>query len=611
MDLITVDFETYYDKDFSLRKITTEAYIRDPRFEVIGVSVKVNNGSTEWASGTHEELKEYLQTFDWANSILLAHNTMFDGAILNWHFDVHPRIYTDTLCIARALHGVEVGGSLHALTQRYNLGEKGTEVLDAVGKKRLDFTDEALDKYGDYCVNDVELTYKLFNRMGKGFPKGELRLIDCTLRMFIEPIIELDLGLLEHHLEDTKQIKEDLVTASGVTKKDLMSNPKFADILRDLGVNPPMKLSLTTGKQTYAFAKNDEGFKALADHKDVRVQALVMSRLGTKSTLEESRTERFIGIAKRGLMPVPIRYYAAHTGRWGGDDKINIQNLPSRGVNGKKLKNSMRAPEGYVMIDCDSAQIEARVLAWLAGQEDLVSAFANGEDVYIKMAAIIYNIPEDKVTKQQRFVGKTTILGCGYGMGAIRFAEQLLSFGTFMEAEEARRVVSIYRDANWNINTLWRDCQNMLVEMSRGTTISLGPNGIVRSVETQSGMGILLPSGLVMRYDDLGYEQGERGPEFSYKTRRGRTRIYGGKVTENVCQAIARCIIGEQMLAIAKKYKVALTVHDSVVCCVPKDELKEATAFIESCMSTTPSWAEGLPITCESDSGESYGEAAG
>jgi hypothetical protein len=611
MNMITVDFETYYDKDYSLRKITTEAYIRDPRFEVIGVSVKVNNGSTEWASGTHEELKEYLQTFDWANSILLAHNTMFDGAILNWHFDVHPRIYTDTLCIARALHGVEVGGSLHALTQRYNLGEKGTEVLDAVGKKRLDFTDEALDKYGDYCVNDVELTYKLFNRMGKGFPKGELRLIDCTLRMFIEPIIELDLGLLEHHLEDTKQIKEDLVTASGVTKKDLMSNPKFADILRDLGVNPPMKLSLTTGKQTYAFAKNDEGFKALADHKDVRVQALVMSRLGTKSTLEESRTERFIGIAKRGLLPVPVRYYAAHTGRWGGDDKINIQNLPSRGVNGKKLKNSMRAPEGYVMIDCDSAQIEARVLAWLAGQEDLVSAFANGEDVYIKMAAIIYNIPEDKVTKQQRFVGKTTILGCGYGMGAIRFAEQLLSFGTFMDAEEARRVVSIYRDANWNINTLWRDCQNMLVEMSRGTAISLGPNGIVRSVETQSGMGILLPSGLVMRYDDLGYEQGERGPEFSYKTRRGRTRIYGGKVTENVCQAIARCIIGEQMLAIAKKYKVALTVHDSVVCCVPKDELKEATAFIESCMSTTPSWAEGLPITCESDSGESYGEAAG
>lgn len=239
MDLITVDFETYYDKDFSLRKMTTEAYIRDPRFEVVGVGVKVNNNATEWASGTHEELKEYLHTFDWGTSVLLCHNTLFDGAILSWLFDVHPRVLADTLCIARALHGVEVGGSLHALTQRYGLGTKGTEVLDAIGKRRLDFSDAELDKYGDYCINDVELTYKLFNVMGRGFPKNELRLIDCTLRMFVEPVLELDLGLLEQHLEDTKQIKEDLITSSGVTKKELMSNPKFAELLEGLGVIPP------------------------------------------------------------------------------------------------------------------------------------------------------------------------------------------------------------------------------------------------------------------------------------------------------------------------------------------------------------------------------------
>ena len=611
MDLITVDFETYYDKDFSLRKMTTEAYIRDPRFEVVGVGVKVNNDATEWASGTHEELKEYLHTFDWGTSVLLCHNTLFDGAILSWLFDVHPRVLADTLCIARALHGVEVGGSLHALTQRYGLGAKGTEVLDAIGKRRLDFSDAELDKYGDYCINDVELTYKLFNVMGRGFPKNELRLIDCTLRMFVEPVLELDLGLLEQHLEDTKQIKEDLITSSGVTKKELMSNPKFAELLEGLGVIPPTKISLTTGKETFAFAKNDEQFKALENHSDSRVQALVTARLGTKSTLEESRTERFIGIAKRGLLPVPVRYYAAHTGRWGGDDKINIQNLPSRGVNGKKLKNSMLAPEGYMMVDCDSSQIEARVLAWLAGQDDLVQAFTDKEDVYIKMASKIYNIPEEAVTKDQRFVGKTTILGAGYGMGAVRFSDQLQSFGTHMDVEEARRVIRIYRDANWKINTLWRDCQNMLVEMSRGNSGSLGPNGIVKYGADGRNGWILLPSGLKMRYDDLQYEQGERGPEFKYKTRRGYTRIYGGKVTENVCQAVARCIIGDQMLAIAKRYKVALTVHDSVVCCVPEDELEEATRYIEECMSSTAPWAEGLPITCESDNGKSYGEAAG
>lgn len=608
MDLITVDFETYYDKDFSLRKVTTEAYIRDPQFEVIGVGVKLNDNQTEWASGTHEQIKKYLDSFDWANSMLLCHNTMFDGAILSWIFDVRPRVLADTLCMARALHGVEVGGSLDKLTQKYGLGTKGKEVLDAIGKHREDFTSEELGRYGDYCINDVELTYKLFMRMAKGFPRQEMRIIDMTLRMFTEPMLDLDIGLLRQHLEDTKKIKEELIVSSGVTREQLMSNPKFADLLVSMDVVPPMKTSLTTGKETYAFAKNDEAFKALQEHDDPRVQALVTARLGTKSTLEESRTERFIGIAKRGLMPIPVRYYAAHTGRWGGDDKINIQNLPSRGVNGKKLKSSIIAPVGYTLVDCDSSQIEARVLAWVAGQDDLVEAFANKEDVYIKMASRIYNVIGKDVTKEQRFVGKSTILGAGYGMGAVRFAEQLKSFGTTIDVEEARRIIQIYRDANWKISQFWRNCQNMLVEMSRGSTASFGALGIVKSVETATGYGIELPSGLVMRYDDLQYEQGERGPEFSYMTRRGRTRIYGGKVTENVCQAIARCIMGEQMLAIAKRYKPVLTVHDSVVCCVPDDELDEARQYIEECMSTTPSWAEGMPITCESGIGKSYGD---
>ena len=609
MDLITLDFETYYDKDFSLRKITLENYIRDPRFEIVGVGIKVNNGDTEWASGTHEELHDYLHTFDWENSMVLAHNTMFDGAILSWLFNIRPRIWADTLCIARALHGVEVGGSLAALATRYGIGQKGTEVLDAMGLRRLDFSDEQLDSYGDYCINDVELTYMLFSKMGKGFPKKEMRIIDMTLRMFIDPILELDLPLLETHLGNVKQRKLDLIESSGVAKTDLMSNPKFAKLLEAEGVEPPMKTSLTTGKQTYAFAKSDEAFKALQDHENPRVQSLVTSRLGTKSSLEETRTERFIGIASRGLLPVPVRYYAAHTGRWGGDDKINIQNLPSRGVNGKVLKKSIVAPEGYVLIDCDSSQIEARVLAWLAGQDDLVQAFANKEDVYIKMAARIYDIPESEVTAEQRFVGKTTILGAGYGMGAVRFAEQLKTFGTTMEPAEAKRVVQIYRDANWKIAQLWRSSQHMLVSMSRGDDFTYGANNIVHCRSRNGTAGIKLPSGLWMKYADLDYEQGERGPEFSYRTRRGRTRIYGGKVVENICQAIARCIMGDQMLAIAKKYKIALTVHDSVVCCVKESEVDEAREYIEACMNTTPAWADGLPITCESGIGKSYGEA--
>ncbi len=607
MDLITIDFETYYDQEFSLSKLTTEEYIRDSRFEVIGVSVKVNKEPTEWASGTHEQIRDYLLSFDWANAMVVAHNTLFDGAILSWLFGIKPKVWADTLCLGRAVHGVNAGGSLKALAERYNLGAKGTEVLVAKGKRREDFTEEELSRYGDYCINDVELTYKLFRVMVQGFPKQELKVIDQTLRMFIDPILELDLGLLEYHLEETKDRKDRLLTHANVTKEDLMSNAKFASLLIELGVTPPTKISTTTGKKTFAFAKTDEAFKALEEHENVSVQTLVAARLGNKSTLEETRTQRFIDIAKRGSLPVPIQYYAAHTGRWGGKDKINLQNLPSRGANGKKLKSSIRAPEGYKLIDCDSSQIEARVLAWLAGQDDLTEAFTNGEDVYKQMATKIYGVNrEEDVTKDQRFVGKTTILGAGYGMGAVRFVDQLANFGFDMDLQEARRVIRVYRDSNWKINHLWREAQNTLTELTRGNASPLGLDGVLK-VDAKR-QGIVLPSGLILRYEGLEGTQDARGLQFSYKTRKGRTNIYGGKVIENVCQAIARCIIAEQMLKIAEQYRIVMTVHDSIVCCVPETSVSEAQVFIEKCMRWVPDWAQGLPIDCESGVGDSYGE---
>jgi hypothetical protein len=467
-----------------------------------------------------------------------------------------------------------------------------------------DFTREELSRYASYCVNDVDLTRDVFKIMVEKFPKQELKLIDLTLRMFIDPVLDLDTGLLETHLDKIKDWKDELLDKSGTTKEDLMSNPKFAELLKGLDVDPPMKISPTTGKETYAFAKTDEGFKALAEDEDVRVQALVAARLGNKSTLEETRTQRFIDISKRGLLPVPIRYYAAHTGRWGGDDKINLQNLPSRGPNAKALKRSIIAPEGQMIVEADSAQIEARVLAWLAEQEDLVTAFANKEDVYRKMASKIYGVQEEDVTKEQRFVGKTTILGAGYGMGAPKFQLQLKSFGTDIELHEAQRIIKIYREANDMISKLWKDANNSIKYMYQGSVLQFGRQGVLEVVDG----GVRLPSGLVMRYDDLRGEQDEKGAEYTYKTRRGRTRIYGGKVIENVCQGIARCIIGEQMLKIAKRYRVVLTVHDSIACCVPYYEADYCKAYVEECMRWTPDWAKGLPVDCEAGIGVNYGD---
>ena len=608
MNLITIDFETFYEKStFSLSKSTTEEYVRSDRFEVIGVAIKVNDGETEWASGTHEQLKKWLQGFDWANSGVLAHNMMFDGFILSERFGIVPKIYLDTLCMGRAIHGVEVGGSLAALATRYNLGVKGDEVIAASGKNRVDFTDEELDRYGDYCVNDVELTYKLFHRMmTKGFPKKELKIIDLTLRMFTVPKLDLNLTLLEQHLRNVQDKKGLLLLEANVEKTELASNPKFAALLEKFGVPVPMKISPATGKETYALAKNDEEFKALAEHPDLRVQALVAARLGAKSTLEETRTERFIGIAKRGLMPVPLKYYAAHTGRWGGSDNLNLQNLPARGENGGKLKKAIEAPEGYVIIDADSSQIEARVLAWLSGQNDLVEAFKNGKDVYKIMASAIYSKSEAEVSKEERFVGKTTILGAGYGMGAPKFRAQLKTFGAEISEDEARHIIQVYRGTYPSIVALWREAQLSLEALSKGMTTSVGKEGVLSLVPDERG--ILLPSGLVLRYDGLMGVRGEKGIQYQYKTRYGWNNIYGGKVIENVCQAIARCIIGEQMIKISKKYNVVLTVHDAVACLAKEEEAEEAQAYVEECMRWTPDWAEGLPVNCESGYGKSYGD---
>jgi len=606
MDVYTLDFETYYAQDYSLSKMTTEEYVRDKQFEVIGLAIKKNNKATKYVSDPGL-IKRLLSHIDFSDCAILCHNTMFDGAILSWHYGIKPKVWFDTMCMARALHGVETSASLKAVAERYGVGVKGNEVHNAKGKRRADFTAEETARYGEYAKNDVDLAYKLFKLMGAKFPRSELKLIDLTLRMFIEPTLDLDLGLLEQHLEDTRDRKDKLLRDANVTdKKDLMSNQKFADMLRDLDVEPPMKISPTTDKQTYAFAKSDEDFKALQEHDDDRVQSLVAARLGNKSTLEETRTERFIGISKRGLLPVPVRYYAAHTGRWGGADKINLQNLPSRGPNGKKLKKAIIAPEGHTIVEADSSQIEARVLAWFAGQDDLTAAFANGEDVYVKMAARIYNCEEEDVTKDQRFVGKTTILGAGYGMGAEKFGMQLKTFGFEVAPHEARRIIQIYRDANYKISKVWRDANFMIQQLANNREVMFGRKDIIK-VDARS-QGLVLPNGLSILYEDLYAEQAEKGLEHSYKTRRGRTRIYGGKVIENVCQAIARCIIGEQMLRISKKYKVVLTVHDSIVCNVPDAQVAEAQAYVESCMRETPDWATGLPVDCESGTAKSYGD---
>lgn len=608
MNIITIDFETYYSASYSLSKMTTEEYIRDDLFEVIGVSLQANDGLPVWFHGD-DDLKGIFATYNLENSVVVAHNARFDLAILSWIYGIKPKKIVDTLSMARALHGTEVGGSLKALAEYYTLGVKGTEVLDAKGKHLSDFTAEELSAYGRYCSNDVSLTYRLFKSLvAEGFPTQELELIDLTIRMFTEPVLQVNKDILEGHLKDIVDTKKEWLHKAGVEdRKQLMSNKQFAGMLIALGVEPPTKISLTTGKETYAFAKTDEAFKALADHPNPLVQILVAARLGVKSTIEETRTERFMAIADRGPLPIPLKYYAAHTGRWGGDDKINMQNLPRDSM----LKYAVIPPNNCVFIDYDSSQIEARTLAWLAEETELVEAFTRGEDVYKLMASAIYNKSVEEITKDERFVGKTTILGCGYGMGADRFQTQLKTFGVSLPIAECTRIIDVYRTTYGCIPKLWRKASTALDKAMEGVTYSFGVNGLL----TMDGSdGIILPNTLRVKYLNLRKltDPDTKETETVYDTVRGKniitTRVYGGKVIENVCQALARIIIGHQLRLVAEQYRVVMTVHDAIGCVVPEAAAEEASEYIAQCMRTVPSWAKGLPLDCEGSYGYSYGE---
>lgn len=627
MDIYTIDFETYYSRDYSLSKITTEMYVRDDRFEAILVGIKKNNGPVKWVPAPM--IAAFLKAIDFSNAAILCHNTAFDGAILSWHYGVKPKLWLDTLSMARPLHNVSVGGSLKALAQYYKLGAKGDEVVNALGKRYADFSREELTRYAAYCVNDVELTYQLWLRLRKELPASELLVIDQTLRMYTEPKIELDKQLLLQHLGEVRSSKEKLLELVAEAMADgdhtihrdalkpmLMSNPQMALLLERLGVEPPTKVSVKTGKTAFAFSKTDKDFTDLLEHQDERVRAAVEARLGVKSTLEETRTLAFIGISDRGPLPIMLNYYGAHTGRFSGGDKVNLQNLPSRG--NTTIRRALKAPEGYEIIACDSSQIEARTVAWLAGQDDLVQAFREGRDVYSEFASDVYGRKITKADYTERFVGKTCILGLGYGMGAEKFRRTLALAKIEIDEHEALRIVKLYRQKYFKIVQLWQTCGHVLTNMVSGVS------GMINDKLEYDNTGITLPNGLKITYPAL--RQNGSGFEYINDARTYRkflkdrvlglpcddlpwVRIYGGKVTENLVQALAGIIVRDQMVKIGLAgHFVAFQVHDENVCVVRTDEADAAEAEIIRIMSTPPKWAPDLPIACEAGRADNYGD---
>jgi DNA polymerase len=607
MNLITIDFETYYSKEYGLKKFTTEEYIRDEQFETIGVAVKENDGETIWFSGKHAEIATFLDRYDWANSFVLGHNMRFDAAILSWQYDIHPRGLFDTMGMAQILHGLTESVSLSNLATLYNIGVKGTEVLDALGKHRVDFTPQDLHQYGQYCKNDVDLTYELFNKLKDRIAPMEMRLIDLTIKMFSEPKLELNKGLLVRHLMDVRDKKEKLLASADVDKEDLMSNPKFAELLRQQGIEPPMKISHTTGKETFAFAKTDEEFKALLEHDNPIVQVLATARLGNKSTLEETRTENFINIGNRGLLPVPLKYAGATVShRWSGVDGINLQNLPRS----SPLRNAICAPKGMKLVAADLSNIELRLAYWFAKSYSKIDQINNGIDLYKQSAAEITNTPYDEVDKDLRFIFKVVNLSGIYGVGAAKMHSILKQGGVNKSLDEVKRIVYAYRDANPELIRAWADAGTMLEAVRDNKNYSMGNGNIISSIEH----GMMKPNGMALGLPNLRKIRGEDGKEaWVYDKLMGRSLIpeyiHPSKTFQRCIQSLARDIIGEQLVAVAKKYNVVMTIHDELVMLCPEDDVDNCIAYVTKCMTTAPTWCPDLPLGCEVGVGDNYGEA--
>lgn len=611
-DIIGLDWETYYDDQYSLRKMAQTEYITSPEFESQLVAVQ----SSKWKKAkvmTTREFVAWAQGVNWARTGMLAHHTHFDGLIASHHFDIKPAMYFDTLSMARLLMPVHVGGSLDKVARAFGFAGKqyGNALTNVKGIRFKDFTKELLKALKIYAGDDIEQTWGVFEKMLPYTPYEELRLIDLTVKMYAQPTLLLDGPALQGLADSEAARKAEILEK--YDKKDLMSNDKFAVLLCDAGVAPPTKISKTTGKETYAFSKTDQEFKDLLESDNDVVATLVAARFGIKSTIVETRAQRMADRAPIGAQPIYLNYAGAKTLRWSGGDKANWQNL-SRG---SLMRKAILAPPGHSLVIADLAQIEARLNAWFNGQQNIVDAFANKIDVYKLAAAMIYNKPLDKITKDERFVGKVAVLALGYGAGWQRFAEMLRigAFGPPLPITDslAKDIHSAWRQSNPFIVAGWRRANNYARAAFIGQTTVV--DGVLRYEGTKDKGFTHGPGGVGIRYDGLVAD--DDGMSYVAKSRslvKGgvtelRQRLYGGLIVENNTQFLARQVVAHQMIEIAdamKYWRQAMTTHDEIVGVVPTRYANKALATVNAIMARAPDWAPDLPLAVDAHISQAY-----
>lgn len=610
MDILTLDYETAFGDNFTLKKMTTEAYVRDPRFEALLLGYRLPDGTCGWVGQEH--IPAFLGSFDWSKTAVLHHHAHFDALISAHHYGVRPVMIFDTLSMARAILGNHMRASLDFLSKYFGFEAKSVPYEMFKNRAWANLYPHERQMLGDGAAGDCRITWSIFQKLAEGFPMEEYEIISDTVKMFTEPQVVGDVQLLDALMIREEEKKSLLMQQLGVTETDLQSADKFVELLNELEVDVEWK----PGKNgpIPAIAKTDDFMKALVASDDELIATLAEARLAVRSTLQESRAGRMGDMARRGAMCVYIAYAAAHTLRFGGGDKMNWQNFPR--VNPEKpgsgdLRASVCAPEGYSIVAPDLSQIECRILNYVAGEETVLEAFRGRRDVYAEAASRFYGQPINKQSHPlQRQLFKQVELGCGYGLGAPRFAIYAKSGvggpPIHLTHDEAQAAIQFYRDDHPNVVGYWGQAKRIITHLAGlgGSPIPWGP------MEINEGY-IKLPNGLKLQYPglDFNHSEGENMFEgWSYRTRNGRTKLYGGKLVENVVQALARVVVTQAWLRIKKGCGLRpwLSTHDDLAYLVEDKYAVEANAWMIEEMKKAPEWLPGIPLDAEGEPSKRY-----
>lgn len=638
MKIATVDLETYWAVGHSLTKMSPIAYCMHPDTEIISCAFKFGNDPTVVVFG-EQAVIDYCAKVDWSQYWVVGHNMSgFDAMILSWRLGVKPKLWGCTLAMARPIHAKDVGLSLAKLVAHYGLGYKDQSALIATkGKHLCDFSDDEISEMRVYNAADVDQCYGLLLKLIPQTRKEEVKLVDMTIRMLVEPTFESDATLLANTLTeegirkkamlieaarkmDVYEIGMDDEEAAAAALTVLSSAAKFAAFLRTIEVDVPTKVSPTTGKEIPALAKTDEGFLELREHDDPLVATAAAARLDAKSTILQTRIQAFMDASNahpQKKVPIPLKYYGADTtGRWSGWG-YNPQNLPRVNPYNPRpsdaLRRSLTAPPGHKVVVADLSGIELRVNHFLwqvPASMAMYQAEPEKADLYKDFASKLYSVPYDDVTKVQRQVGKVAHLGLGFGAAWAAFQKVAKTMGGVdLTEEESRDVVEKWRSEYNDIPRGWRTCHDALPTIMRGSEGSaVDPWGMVVPVAE----GLRTPKGMI-RYPDLRTETNEETnrKEFVYGHGRNKARIYAGKIDENIVQHLARCIIADNALTVQRLTKMnpALMVHDELVYIVPEDEAEQLLDVVQQVMRTPPVWWPELVTWSEGDIADTYGDA--